>query len=407
MGKYISCGPLTPTKMSRIENVDYNGDGLLTLDEATFLDRFWSKKYKKESTLERTWKYYADVYREDASWPQSTGNVTSLPLAWMKQWQDELALCTVSDPALCGNLEARGILRGKFPGDLNPSERIRQCQDLITNKCYVLFGQVHRLYRRWSSELCGGVSTNWMDGMGIMTVDYSQVLKYVKDSDSIVTDHYLLFLVVIMLIWVMCMLEEFRNLLDWWMVIITFPTKPKNDETWLVEGPSSIRMLAMPWRYKAATVLLNLLPRTIVVCLLCGVGSFFLIGTDSYGDLIQNGMALGFLVEIDNMFFTAVSREENRDLVNSCEPLTSEVDHQVCRQGARLLRSLPVGAVYTALILAVTSGLIFHEYSKVGGKYDMGQALRCLCHASGRNCVAAQILGEQNCVAADEVWKPG
>jgi len=401
---YFSCGSLAVTMMSHVSNVDGNSDGFWSAAEAKELSGEWESKYDKRADLHKVWKYYMQRFQGHSpehcnkSAQLSKAEKGAIPMEWMHQQQSNIDLCIATNPKLCGNLEARGILEAKFPDITDANDRIAFCEDHLSSTCPAVFGQIFRLYQHWSKELCGDVSSTWLSEKGIIAVDFSLVQKYVKDLDSITTEYYFVFLVVILLIWVMCMLEELRVIISWWMVLVFFPTRPQNGKPAVEILDDRVRVHAIPRTHKIATLVLNLGPRTAICILLSYIGSVFLIRADDYSELILNSVALGFLIEIDNMLFAAVSQEREKDMVDSCEPL--EVKHTCCRFFGGYQHHLPVGITYTALILSTTFGLIYHSYTKDRGKYNMGDALRCLCQAAGDKCVAAQVLGNHSSVVA-------
>eukprot|EP00928_Gymnodinium_smaydae_P061064 TRINITY_DN4511_c0_g1_i1.p1 TRINITY_DN4511_c0_g1~~TRINITY_DN4511_c0_g1_i1.p1 ORF type:complete len:154 (+),score=13.77 TRINITY_DN4511_c0_g1_i1:128-589(+) len=146
------------------------------------------------------------------------------------------------------------------------------------------------------------------------------------------------------------------------------------------------------------SLLINILPRTIVCVWLSIVGSFFLIRADDYGDLILNSVALGFLIQIDNMLFGAVVGDDSKDLLGKCEPI--KIVHKTTYVCDFLHLHLPPKVPYTIFIMGVSLGLITYSYTHPGGKNDTGLALSCLCHAEGSTCVSAQILGGYPSLAA-------
>eukprot|EP00930_Biecheleria_cincta_P011806 TRINITY_DN114905_c0_g1_i1.p1 TRINITY_DN114905_c0_g1~~TRINITY_DN114905_c0_g1_i1.p1 ORF type:complete len:183 (+),score=16.03 TRINITY_DN114905_c0_g1_i1:1-549(+) len=152
-----------------------------------------------------------------------------------------------------------------------------------------------------------------------------------------------------------------------------------------------VQVNAIPLRYKLFVIVFALLPRTLIFASLASVGSDFLIGADDYQELILNSVALAFLIEIDNMMFTAVVSDDTKILMDDANPLKVELptpDFLV-----NYMRTATTSALYTLIIAGMPTWMVTKAYHDRGGKYDVGQALRCLCHASGVNCITAQVLG--------------
>merc|ERR1719247_2742201 len=118
------------------------------------------------------------------------------------------------------------------------------------------------------------------------------------------------------------MIEELRTVWRWWMVLPVFPSEPQADGKAVEVNEDRAAVLAVPVIHKVANIVMNLLPRTVICVWLSYVGSWFLIEADNYTDLILNSVALGFLIEIDNMLYSAVTEQEVKGLMERCDPLS-------------------------------------------------------------------------------------
>merc|ERR550537_1967606 len=118
------------------------------------------------------------------------------------------------------------------------------------------------------------------------------------------------------------MIEELRTISRWWMVLPAFPSEAQAAGKAVEVKEDRTAVLAMPVLHKAGMIFVNLLPRTVICVWLSFVGSWFLIEADNYTDLILNSVALGFLIEIDNMLYSAVTEDEVKGLMERCDPLS-------------------------------------------------------------------------------------
>jgi hypothetical protein len=336
-GMYVGCAPLDATMLaSTVSVLDVNDDEYWTRDEAATLKRKWEAHYDKESNLPELFDAYMRRARlglmnhqgGDASghqggaaadqWEKATDHYTRLPMKWMLKEQQDLTICVGLNPELCGNFEARGILRKHGIGreylegslveeNLTQSDRIAACEGVLRSKCPELYGQGFKVYVKWQQELCGDASSNWDDKRRIITTEYSLAATYSENDDAIVTWSYKIFLFVILMLWWMLMIEEFRNVVRWWRVIPAFPSEPQGGGPEVEVKEDRAAVLAMPMLHKVGMILVNLFPRTVICVWLSYVGCWFLIEADNYTDLILNSVALGFLIEIDNMLSSIFS----------------------------------------------------------------------------------------------------
>mmetsp|Transcript_44633 Transcript_44633/g.142315 ORF Transcript_44633/g.142315 Transcript_44633/m.142315 type:complete len:145 (+) Transcript_44633:1314-1748(+) len=109
------------------------------------------------------------------------------------------------------------------------------------------------------------------------------------------------------------------------------------------------------------------------------------IQAEDYADLILNSVALGFLIEVDNMLFAAIASDTCKHLVRELRPYRM----RTVGLGNWNVQSL----FWTCGIIAFALSFETWSYFRLGGKEDMGVALTCLCQVSGTRCVASQILG--------------
>jgi len=156
------------------------------------------------------------------------------------------------------------------------------------------------------------------------------------------------------------------------------------------EEGQTITIVALTVSWKLFTSVFILIPRTYVLVQLSLIGSQFLMGADDYGELIMNGVALAFLIEIDNLMFYALISATSQRMVTNCRPLAMRVPR---RNKFFQFLELPATLPNTVITFGVTGALIAMAYHGDRGKYAIGEALGCLCHAAGDRCISAQVLG--------------
>jgi len=399
---YWNCAPSTPVLLAS-ENIDLDGDGLWTHREAMQLHQQWKERHRdKPNTLPVTWTYLHRMSKlgpghvagtknyTRAEMDAATHHFTGIPMAWMGQAILHLQLCAAADKNLCGNLEARGVLRQIFTRQPHTQIRISRCQEVL-DSCEEAFGQEYQVYVDWAAELCGSIARHWHPEHGIISTSYSMADSYTSDGDAITRPPYWCFLIVILLIWWMSMVEELRRVIAHWVVVGLFPTLPPQGRLPVEYSEESIKVNSMAMTHKVITLLANVLPRTIIAIWISIAGSEFLLRADDYENLILNSVALGFLIEIDNMLFAAISSDAVKEWVGRCEPLCVRLPEP--QWFRKLHHYCPSRVTFLTVIILVSGWLIAWSYNRPLGKFEYGSALTCLCHVEGRNCLAAQFLG--------------
>lgn len=314
-----------------------------------------------------------------------------LPVAQLKALNKKLELCRFADPALCGNMEARNILKGRLDGD--PDDRIAACEKMIGEEdCPDIFGEEFKIFRDRTSEFCGEPMSIWLEDRGIRTVIYKESERYINTQNGITKTDFITFLFVIVTIWLMLVMEEFRDVLNWWVVMLSCATS--GDGEVVSEQNHTWEIHYLPWPLWVYQLICNLIPRTGVCCLLAYFGTNFLLHTDNYMDLILNSVALGFLVDVDDMLFAAVESQRVKDIVNKNDTiqvrrkyinLTNTVD--------KMRKQCSMALVYLVMMLMLSITLMFHVYFEKEGVFETAEAMECLCMMAGDTCIGAQILG--------------
>eukprot|EP00931_Biecheleriopsis_adriatica_P073649 TRINITY_DN47891_c0_g1_i1.p1 TRINITY_DN47891_c0_g1~~TRINITY_DN47891_c0_g1_i1.p1 ORF type:complete len:567 (+),score=127.41 TRINITY_DN47891_c0_g1_i1:111-1811(+) len=399
LDEYFDCGPLTPSIVANLQLLDEDGDGFWELPEASNVEDAWHVKYQKLVQLKRLLRKLLEMARagrlaaqrgsDVSTWKAATQNFTVLPMGWIAAQQGDLDLCAVTDERLCGNLEVRGILQAKLRGITEKDDRISKCADIVGNWCPEIFGEVFKSYTAWGKELCGSPNALWDSQRELRTVEFREADRYSsrQREEGVNTWMFRSFVLLILMIWWMTIFTEWREILDWWIVLFLIPSHPPV----LLHDDGKIEILCVPMCLKCVTIFLNVLPRTVIGLATVYCGSNFLVSSDNYMDLILNSVALAFLIQIDEMLHSAlVAKREKQDL-EDCMPI--QVRHPCFALLDKCSTCLPFPLVSASFVLGCCIATLWDAYTKKGGKNDMGFGLSCLCHVEGTYCLAAQLLG--------------
>jgi hypothetical protein len=318
----------------------------------------------------------------------ATSGYTRFPMQWMRSQEKLFAMCNNVDPELCGNLEVRGILEDTFPGELNSIHRVRRCRE-SWHWCDEVFGELQRNYRDSVVASCDDRTPTW-DDIHNVTINRYQVsdkYDYTVNSAAVLSPTYETFLDLVLIIWWLSVVDEMRQVLAWWMTIIYIDNF---GETHLKEKEGKLEVISVSTATKIFSSLVIVLPRTLIIIALSFIGTEFLIIADSYNDLILNSVALGFLIEVDDMLFGGVASQHDKSTLEKIEICTAEHDCHNC-----VIDCLKhnTSILLIILIAVVTYGLIFSAYYTPYGKHDLASAYACLCHAEGDSCIVAKLFG--------------
>eukprot|EP00933_Yihiella_yeosuensis_P076806 TRINITY_DN8676_c0_g1_i3.p1 TRINITY_DN8676_c0_g1~~TRINITY_DN8676_c0_g1_i3.p1 ORF type:complete len:418 (+),score=57.25 TRINITY_DN8676_c0_g1_i3:230-1483(+) len=398
-----------------------------TREDAVKVGTEWEKKYSKETSLAEVFDYYQEQAQDGKmlvqqqmksskglkdefnkipiKWMEESNEI---PIEWMEREQGEIDLCAALRPRLCGNLESRGILKDKLVNSSvrrdTPHGRISYCEKVLKKQCSAAFGQIYEIYRDWSSELCGDPTTLWDPRKRIIVTEYRLPASYDDGSDAIVKSTYRFFLLLVLCIWWMSMIQELRHIIDWIALLcLTGSSAPEGEEGKAVkeltetEKDDEITILAVPLSHKLYTLVFHILPRTYICLNLSHVGTKFLIGADDYNNLILNSVALGFLIELDEMLYAAVVGSTDKTVLSKTKPL--EVKAEWLRVFRYQRAVLPVAITLLVALIVIPSFYVSDAFYGKEGKHAIGHALSCLCQVEGEDCVSAMILGGKSILA--------
>jgi len=395
------CGPLFPMLMSNVGWLDYDNDTYWS--EADHLDPLshqFHTKFEKAGNLTNIF----DAFLKDAEngklqyqikrkmGPTEAKELTKgsrIPMEWMREEQPVIALCNNVDPHLCGNLEVRGSLQLSIPDvGRSPEARAQECRDMF-DTCTPRFGELFRSYTKNAEQTCGSMSSTWDPVASVILNKFSEAEVYdPMNKDAIPTVTYEAFLLLVLIIWLLIVIGEVRNVFAWWLVLWCIP----NNDSVVNKTETTITIPSISRHHKIIIALMVLAPRTLIICFLSYIGTDFLIIADSYSDLILNSVALGFLIEVDEMLFAAVTSQTTKDNISKLDALEGEHGcFKWCIKLSHFPTSIPL--VFFVVLMAIAQ--ISYAYYEHHGKLDIAGAYACLCHMEGPACIAAQILGGQ------------
>lgn len=437
-----SCSPPPLDFASHWRNLDRDGDGVWTAAEAAqadeelprikaelLFDHFMAKLRKQKSKEDGATLIYED----------STKQFTEIPEAAYKDpkvgiEKDLLTLCRALDHRLCSNLELENGLLGAFPDDRFPSKRIAKCEAMVQNHCDFFGGETYKTFQVRHADLCGDYQIRQIMGDGVREAQFSEVVKYNNPADGVTTLTFSLFLAVILALWLMVLLAEFKLALRMGLLLAWLPVAVRGEDigggegdqsgrgfgtpsigaygrgkdveatgalarvTVYTKGEKAFRILALQdYLHKFQLLLFVFLPRIAILCGVAWVGTEFLTSNFGYLDLILNAVALGFVVDVDKLAFASFSSRARRLLLSSCQPVrfagtnTSGNSFQALR--FKICDAFCCdGSIVFPFLLVLGTGFFVALRTQYGpgGLYDTAHALSCFCNMEGRFCVGSK-----------------
>jgi len=397
--------------MSSVSFLDKNKDNYWSeADDLKGTETYYNTRFGQQGNLPRIFRAFMEdakggkfvtQIKENLDAPASkaaTSDFTRIPMQWLRDEQPLISLCNSVDPHLCGNLEVRDILKAHFPSEQDPTYRVRKCRE-NWNRCEKWFGELYHNYFETGQAVCSDRTPFW-DSENMVTINrYERADKYSPrvNEKAIVSTVYESFLLLVLVIWWLTVLGEFRAVMSWWVTVILMPA----GQTTVKEDEDTIQVVSISLCSKICICLFVTLPRTIIIVALAYIGTDFLIIVDGYGDLILNSVALGFLIEVDEMIFAGVASQHDQEDVQkwAAHGQSIETTHD-CNERCVELCANDVSVPLLLSVLAMCLAQMWKAYHWKDGKVDLMGAYECLCHNEGEHCVAAKLLGHKLSVPA-------
>jgi len=401
-GNY-SCAPPSIQLTGRWSELDVNGDGIWTLKEVEDQREELRCKYGVNPV---------DVFhvivnmlkkRENLIWLHpdvKKGKAVHLP--YFTYAMGDLVMCNYRSKDMCGNLLKAGFFDAALEHGTAPrvgktaESALKFCTNLLKDggTCESLLPSTYNVWKIQSAGECGSPSFSKFVfrhpktdlRKSLLSVDYSVRKEYQLAQKKM----FMLFKGILIFVWLLAMLVEYREVIKIMTVCLRFPGADQfGDDAVIVEQDPSdpedvrYRIQGLTTKHRRSMMVLCLL-RTIVTTMLALVGVSYLIKTNDYADLIMNGVALLFIVEISTVLYVHVLREEIRDQTEDIKPM------RVPMYGIDWLNRQPALVdIISVTVLAVIVWVIM-EWQLTTIVVPVHDALECTCTLSGPHCVEAQ-----------------
>jgi len=124
--------------------------------------------------------------------------------------------------------------------------------------------------------------------------------------------------------WLCAMFSELQETELLARSIVQFPTRQRNSIVAITEE-KELAVVGMTSGLRAFLLLIIIVPKLLICCGITYTGVKFLVYTDNLLDLVLNAVALGFIVEIDELIYAGVIGFEKPRLFNNIQPLQVKV----------------------------------------------------------------------------------
>lgn len=440
------CNPVSYSFVDRWDDLDTNKDGKWTLDEARAdeanlgcrlgippEDVFRSNCRGVLRDVADTIKHHHLNYSFVV--PESITEYEAVPKEYFDWWAGLAVICVDFDSTRCSSLVARGLFdsaidsgkRWTTGGVSDLDSALDYCERLLQpgGLCEQSLPGFYLTYRSRVHEKCGPpVFTagkryvnpfNARDAMTSVDVSYKQVDTYVEYG----TIRFRFFLFMILMLWYVNLLDEFRDVVKSCDFLCRFPVDSANpwvtpdmrnrfaklrrsftpdrsnsqpdldaeDEMEVAHGKTMIhdRLVVenIAWPHWLMCLLMCVVRLCLVVYLFY-VGTTFLLTDQGYVDLLLNSVALAFILDLPVLLYVALFSDKAKKALDGAHTL--EFETGLPKSGFAMFCSHK--SVWGILILPPLVYWVVN-FNHRASTLPLLEALRCTCLQEGPMCEVA------------------
>lgn len=412
----FTCMPHSVKFVFDWEHLDTDGDGVWTLAEAkadadnmrernhispvTIFNNIinglrFQEQYIARSGRNRSFYLSPDIENERA-----------IPKAYFNFWKGDAMMCGLFDSNSCEAAAKAGIFDAALvPGRMSASSKGIRDLDSAIQYCYRMLqggGGCEALlptdFKRNREQRWGRCGTRALVEGGSYTNPYAsdQKVHVLEATYEVVDDYeratsrlYMFFLSLVIMLWLLALIDEWRELIKFGEFLVTFPglapgelggsvTAGEAD----IHGDSEVgyKITAISSQHRAVLAVFYVL--RVMVCLILTVfGTNFLLDETHYLDLVMNSLALTFILTIDSMLFELMEKDVKDAMANSKD---LEFVTQLPTKGwAGYCLKKECWGLFLVPILAVTL-VLRYNYAE---REPILTVLRCACTQEGSKCL--------------------
>lgn len=405
-GGKFTCAPPTVQLSGRWDELDTDGDGKWTIEEATAARDELKCKFGvdplevfavyKKFLLKREKLIFIEPALRDGSYIREV---------YFRYAAGDIIMCGYRSADMCPNLLKRGFFdkplkQGNIPRVGKTIESaLRYCHRLLEEggTCERTLPSTYAVWRRSSEDQCGGADFSPMVYTHPSSGEYKSMLKvdYAARKDYHTADKSLLYTIYKMCIigiYLFAMFVELRDILLMFIWVCSFkaannPTRNPGIEVSLEDDEEVYEIKGIGIRHRVIVGIFMFL-RLVMLGFLTTVGLSFLLKETDYIDLLLNGLGLIFIVEIKNLCYQELLDANLRQRCERIKPMDVPFVGPPCLKHDVALRDFFwFLTLVVFLVFLVVANYIF-EVAPVA------DALECTCLSQGRRCTEADRFGK-------------
>lgn len=409
----FTCAPPSVQLISRWDELDTNQDGVWTRQEVLDAREHLQCQYGVDPVevfdvvggLLKNREHQSYIWVDDAV---HSGQAISRD--YFTYIMGDVAMCGYRNGDMCGNLMQRGFFDAAIMHEIprvgkTTRSALKYCHMLLDEGglCQTYLPSAYATWRIESAQECHGPEyskfvysdPNTGKTKSLLAVDYEAR----KDYEVAQTHIFKVYKCFILFIWLLIVVQHIRDVGNTFLWIKSIPIDKENAES-DCETPSarefrigqldSARRRSLlrdedvhkiTWRHRAALYVVTSL-RIFLIIILLTVGLTFLAKQNDYIGLLLDGVAMMFIVEVEEILYSKVIRQDVRQAWEERAPMPFT--------NTGLLAGRPDITDLVWFFFLLSCAVVFvqyHTWTLVEPLYD---ALQCACLSQGESCHEAK-----------------
>lgn len=393
----FSCAPPTIKMSGRWPELDLDGDGIWTFEEAKDSQDDLKCKYAVDPVeVFNVFKKFL-IKREKIIFIEpGLREGKFIREAYFKYASGDIIMCGYRSTDMCANLLQRGVFDAPLRHGTVPrvgktiDSALDYCFDLLEGggTCERTLPSTYAVWRKSSEEQCGGAEYSPIvyshpktgTNKSMLEIDYGARRDYNHAERSPL---FVMYKSCIIGIYLLAMFQELRDIFQVLSWILRFKKASELREPVTVTEEGKYEINGITIRHRAVMSIFMVL-RIGMLCLLSTVGISFLLKETDEVDLLLNGLGLIFVVEISPLCYSQLLDPALR---NECENINPMV---VPGGGLRCLEGRPAVRDLLWLLVVIVTLITIVEINFYMETTPVNDALDCTCLSHGLNCVEAK-----------------
>lgn len=299
---------------------------------------------------------------------------------------------------MCGNVLEQGFFDGALEHNTVPrvgntmNSAMKYCYELLKEGgfCDVTLPSTYSVWKIVSSQECMDPEYDKFTKVHPITEVTKSFLKVDYDArqdyETTKTTLFKVFLFIVLSLWALSMVYNFRQISIVVVWVTTFPSSKEAAKTGepvvYLEDEDTYEIRGIDGLHRFMVGCITAV-RMAMLLTLAGIGFCMLLKCTSYMDLIMDAVSLVFILDIATILYAQTLRPQIRDQTESLKPMILRLSPTWLNKRPAVKDMLWLTGVFIIVVIVIS----YHYTTTIDPMY---KALECACSGLGEHCREAK-----------------